>query len=322
LALHVKLLVLSDLHLEFRAPQPHLVCKSCGDRYGLHAWHSWVWPANAGSENIALCAVCGSESSLASPIDCGGLGNDWNLNLPDPSSYDVVILAGDMHLGRKSIAWAAKAFPKSKDVVLLLGNHEFYGEHVNRLCLDLHAEVEQHPNIHFLDESSWQCGNVRFIGSTLWTDFRLMGSSSTAIERAMQESKRCITDFRTIRFGSTGWMTPGDSVKLHLVAVEYLQKELATPFAGKTVVVTHHLPSMHSVSEQYKHELTSCAFASNLDQLVEQADYWIHGHTHDSFDYILGKCRVVCNPRGYPINRITGEYENPKFNSQLIVEVP
>jgi hypothetical protein len=24
---------------------------------------------------------------------------------------------------------------------------------------------------------------------------------------------------------------------------------------------------------------------------------------------------------GYPINRITGEYENPKFNSQLIVEV-
>ncbi len=79
----------------------------------------------------------------------------------------------------------------------------------------------------------------------------------------MQESKRCITDFHTIRFGSTGWMTPSDSVKLHLVAVEYLQKELATPFAGKTMVVTHHLPSMQSVSEQYKHELTYCAFASN-----------------------------------------------------------
>jgi hypothetical protein len=45
------------------------------------------------------------------------------------------------------------------------------------------------------------------------------------------------------------------------------------------------------------------------------------GHTHDSFDYMLGKSRVVCNPRGYPINRGTGEYENPKFNSQLIVEV-
>jgi predicted phosphodiesterase len=256
-----------------------------------------------------------------SPADCGGLGNDWNLNLPDPSCYDVVILAGDIHLGRKSIAWAAKAFPNEKDVILLLGNHEFYGEHINRLCLDLHADVKQHPNIHLLDESSWQCGNVRFIGSTLWTDFRLMGSSPTAIERAVQEAKRRITDFRTIRFGSTGWMTPGDSVKLHLVAVEYLQKELATPFTGKTVVVTHHLPSMQSVSEQYKQELTSCAFASNLDPLVEKADYWIHGHTHDSFDYMLGKCRVVCNPRGYPVNRLTGAYENLNFNPQLVVEV-
>lgn len=79
---------------------------------------------------------------------------------------------------------------------------------------------------------------------------------------------------------------------------------------------------MRSVSERYKQELTSCAFASNLDFLVEQADYWVHGHTHDSFDYTLGKCRVLCNPRGYPINRMTGAYENPEFDSQLIVEVP
>ncbi|MER2603928.1 MAG: metallophosphoesterase [Candidatus Competibacter phosphatis] len=318
----MKILVLSDLHIEFRAPQPHRVCQLCGDRYGLEPWHSWVWPANPGSETFGLCEVCGSEAHLASPIDCGSLGNDWNLHLPDPSRYDVAILAGDIHFGRKSIAWVAKTFPRSKDLVLLPGNHEFYGEHLNRLRLDLHDEVKQYPNIQLLDESSWQCGNVRFIGSTLWTDFRLLGSALADIERAMQESKRRITDFRTIRFGSAGWMTPGDSVKLHLVAVEYLQSQLATPFAGKTVVVTHHLPSMRSVSERYKQELTSCAFASNLDFLVEQADYWVHGHTHDSFDYTLGKCRVLCNPRGYPINRMTGAYENPEFDSQLIVEVP
>jgi predicted phosphodiesterase len=317
----LKILILGDLHLEFRALQPHLVCKPCGERYGLEPWHSWVWPASSGNETFGRCEVCGSESHLRTPVDCGGLGNDWNLNLPDPSCYDVVILAGDIHLGRKSIAWAAKVFPPSKDVVLLLGNHEFYGEHLNRLRLDLHDEVKQYPNIHLLDESSWQCGNVRFIGSTLWTDFQLFGSELSNIERAMQESKRCINDFRTIRFGNMGWMTPGDSVTLHLVAVEYLQKQLETPFSGKTVVVTHHLPSMQSVSAQYKQELTSCAFASHLDHLVGKADYWIHGHTHDSFDYMLGKCRVLCNPRGYPINRITGEYENPQFDPQLIIDV-
>lgn len=317
----MRVLVLSDLHLEFRAPQPYGVCRPCGDRYGLESWQPLAWSENSDSETVGPCGVCGAETYLASPFDCGGLGNDWNLNLPETSRYDVVILAGDIHSGRKVIPWVAKAFPKSTEVILLPGNHEFYGDHIHHLRTHLRTVVKPYPNIHLLDDASWQCGHVRFIGSTLWTDFQLFGSAPADIERAMQESKRCISDFRAIRYRSTGRMSPADSVKLHRTAVEYLQSELATPFDGKTVVVTHHLPSMRSVSDRYKEELTSAAFASNLDALVGQADVWVHGHTHDSFDYLHGKCRVLCNPRGYPVNRITGEYENPGFNSQLIVEV-
>jgi len=33
--------------------------------------------------------------------------------------------------------------------------------------------------------------------------------------------------------------------------------------------------------------------------LEHQPRLWIHGHTHESFDYKIGKTRVVCNPRGY-----------------------
>ena len=29
-----------------------------------------------------------------------------------------------------------------------------------------------------------------------------------------------------------------------------------------------------------------------------RAQLWIHGHTHDSFDYVVNGTRVVCNPRG------------------------
>jgi len=68
----------------------------------------------------------------------------------------------------------------------------------------------------------------------------------------------------------------------------------------------------------------SAAFASNLDHLVERADLWIHGHTHDNFDYQLGRCRVVCNPRGYVWERHGGNghtVENPEFNPGLVVEV-
>jgi hypothetical protein len=45
---------------------------------------------------------------------------------------------------------------------------------------------------------------------------------------------------------------------------------------------------------------------------------WIHGHTHDSFDYLLNGTRIVCNPRGYARS---GVNENPLFDPDLIIPV-
>jgi hypothetical protein len=78
-------------------------------------------------------------------------------------------------------------------------------------------------------------------------------------------------------------------------------------------------PSFESVAPQYASDLTSAAYASNLDHLVERADVWIHGHMHNSFDYRIGKCRVVCNPLGYRDR--SGAAENEHFDPNFIVEV-
>lgn len=93
---------------------------------------------------------------------------------------------------------------------------------------------------------------------------------------------------------------------------------MGEPFEGKTVVVTHHLPSMRSVAERYRHELLSACFASNLDHLLGYSALWVHGHTHDSFDYAAHGTRVICNPRGYCR---AGQPENRQFNPALVVEV-
>lgn len=77
---------------------------------------------------------------------------------------------------------------------------------------------------------------------------------------------------------------------------------------------------MYSVAVRFKPDLMSAAFASHLDRLVAKADLWVHGHTHDSFDYEINKCRVVCNPRGYPNWRM-GRYENPAFDPAKIIEI-
>lgn len=87
------------------------------------------------------------------------------------------------------------------------------------------------------------------------------------------------------------------------------------------------LPSFGSVAPEYKDDLTSAAFASRLDELVESANVWIHGHTHASFDYLVGRCRVACNPGGYPLNTVAAreagdlQFEDAAFNPQLVVEV-
>lgn len=110
-----------------------------------------------------------------------------------------------------------------------------------------------------------------------------------------------------------------DTVQLHALHRSRIKKKLAEPFAGSTVVITHMAPSMQSVPEEYRTDLSSSSYATQMDGLVSQADLWVHGYIHDTLDYRIGKCRVVCNPCGY-INR-DGGIENTKFDPGFIVEL-
>jgi Icc-related predicted phosphoesterase len=99
----------------------------------------------------------------------------------------------------------------------------------------------------------------------------------------------------------------------------WLIQKLDESFAGKTVVVTHMAPSMKSVSDRHAQDMVSAAYASNLEELASQADLWIHGHMHESFDYQIGDCRVICNPCGYKTR--AGLPENTNFDPNLIIEL-
>ncbi len=88
-----------------------------------------------------------------------------------------------------------------------------------------------------------------------------------------------------------------------------------------TVVISHHLPHERSMNAQYASAITNGAFISNLDELFDlpgSPDFWLHGHTHASANYKVGRTQVVCNPLGYPRD----EPENPDFNPRAIIEIP
>lgn len=228
---------------------------------------------------------------------------------------DVVVLAGDIDIGDDGIHWARKAFP-DKPIVYLCGNHEFY--HSNRAETMAQIRIAaQECDVHLLDDDEFVYDNVRFLGSTLWTDFRLFGEEMQT--KAMNEGQRGLSDLRVIQEDSTVNFSPARSIDLHKLSLDWLKAKLDEPFDGKTVVVTHHLPSMQSVSQRYKGSLLSACFASELGYLFGKMDIWIHGHTHDSKDYVANGTSVICNPRGY-VTYHCGP-ENYHFNPSLVVEI-
>jgi predicted phosphodiesterase len=234
------------------------------------------------------------------------------------SNPDVIILAGDINTGAKAVEWAAQAFA-ALPVLYVHGNHEGYGGNLENVQNEIEVASKATGNVHFLDCGERQIGHVRFLGATMWTDFRLFGDNGR--QAAMQEAEDVMVDYKRIRLAQKGYrkLRAADTARFHAIQKSWLKKKLAEPFSGPTVVITHMAPSLLSVADRYATDPVSAAYASRIDEMVSEADVWIHGHMHDSVDYRIGKCRVLCNPCGYMTHG--GGVENPRFDPHFIVEI-
>jgi predicted phosphodiesterase len=237
---------------------------------------------------------------------------------PSRSRPDVVILAGDIDLGAKAVHWAAGKFP-GIPVLYVHGNHEAYGKNLDDVQDDIYAACAEAGHVHFLNGDEFILGKVRFLGGALWTDFRLFGDDTRMA--AMHAAEDVMNDYRRIRLAQQGHrkLRAADTATIHARQKAWLETKLSEPFDGVTVVISHMAPSMQSVRGEFRMEPSSAAYASRMDDVVERADLWIHGHMHISLDYRIGKCRVVCNPCGYIMR--DGSPQNEDFDPNFIVEV-
>ncbi len=228
---------------------------------------------------------------------------------------DVIVLAGDIAIGDKGVRWARETWP-NKPIVFVPGNHEFYGARRPEIMRLLRIAGKQ-TGVHILDEDEIVIDGVRFLGCTLWTDFMLFGEEKK--DRAMHDGRIFLSDFRVIYEVEDEKFSAARSIELHEQSLAWLKAKLDEHFDGKTVVVTHHLPSARSVVERFKDSLLSACFASELDYLFgKKIALWVHGHTHDNLDYGVNGTRVICNPRGY----VTWNgQENFDFDPGLVIEI-
>ncbi|TXN25054.1 metallophosphoesterase [Methylobacterium sp. WL9] len=235
---------------------------------------------------------------------------------------DVAVVAGDIGQGlADTVSWLAATVRPAMPVVLVAGNHEFYGGAMDEERA-LGREAAKRQDIVLLDDASAVVAGCTFSGCTLWTDYWLDGGE--ARPDRMSAALHGLNDHRRITSTQRpAWRRfwPEDAFKLHEASRIFLQDALlrVDPPGGRNrphVVVTHHAPSPRSIAAAYAGSALNAAFASDLDAFVQAArpDLWVHGHTHAAFDYRLGDTRVVCNPRGY-------DGERTGFAPGLVVDV-
>jgi len=245
----------------------------------------------------------------------------------EPTDADVLVIAGDIHQGADAIA-AFADWPVP--VIYVHGNHETYHTHYP----DAVENIRQHARdgngkVMHLENDARVIGNTRFLGCCLWTDYALQqeGVAGLTLDAAMAEAGKILFDHRVITMPGGTMFTPQHALQLHRQSRRWLEQQLAQPFDGPTVVVTHHGVHPQSIHARFAGSPLNPCFVSDLTPLLAQADLWIHGHVHDSFDYRVKGCRVLTNPRGYALNLKQAqtlaemEWENPHFNPQLVVEI-
>ncbi len=231
---------------------------------------------------------------------------------PPKVQADVVVLSGDIHVGREALPWIQESFPATP-VVYVLGNHEFYRNAIPELTHILQSETSG-SHIHVLENNVLELGRIRILGCTLWTDFQMAGSAHLAQFAA----EDIMSDYHVVQLSpSFRTLRASDTAAFHGQSLKWLTAELAQSNPARTVIVTHHAPSPRSIPPAFAGQLLNSAFASNLESLITafKPALWIHGHTHHCVDYRLGQTRIISNQRGYPDERL------PAFTPGLIVEI-
>ncbi len=244
---------------------------------------------------------------------------------------DVLILAGDIAGSPRELASYVEKLGFSGPVLLVLGNHEYFHTAWDQ-GIDLYRYALRNlPNVYLLENEEINIKGVRFLGCALWTDF-FDGAQGPASEGrspsgAWGETEPGLADFKYIFWSKNGTPRPPhmdlkweDVRERYEESLKWLKGELEKPFEGKTVVVTHHAPSVLSNDPTYNDSPITGAFCNRLDDYItglgeNGPEIWIHGHCHNSSDYSIGRTKILCNPAGYPFEK------NLDFNPELNFEL-
>jgi len=267
---------------------------------------------------------------------------------------DVLVLAGDIGSYQSGSLLEDSDFGLGQfsqragwptPVLFVPGNHEYDGMDWEA-AHDRLRDCCDRLGLVWLERTQWQATEqaVRFVGTTLWSDFDALGqegrekdaasgptfdgmgshgeNSSTATASTLRSREKAYraANYYLRKTGCTHHGEPFLAESMRSMALEcqaWLKQALDVPFHGQTVVVTHFAPSLRSADPRYGLTPGTAGFCNRLDYLCAKADLWLHGHLHSPSDYMAGRCRVIANPLGY-----ARKNEQAQFEPNFLIETP
>lgn len=223
--------------------------------------------------------------------------------------------------------------PTIKKGLIVAGNHVVYNDEnhsLEYLIARLRKAFPLDSDVSFLENDCKRFGNTIFVGCTLWTNYELFGTESKYYVE--EYAQQMMNDFVYARenFRKSDRdpseenpddvvpMEPCDFERRFRKSKDYIDEVCRENPDCRIVVMTHHAPSLISVPEKSRELVLAAAFANDLDGFIlahPNIKYWFHGHVHARSDYMIGDCRVVCNPLGYI------DAEHTSFDPNLIIDI-
>lgn len=267
---------------------------------------------------------CGEDVVvLAGDIGNGVAGIEWAKTIPKP----VVYVSGNHEHWTFDIYEnldAMRSAAKGSNVRFLENNEVFItinGETVRFVGATLwtdfgrrHCELHPRPvTTDFLPHEA-----LMAVANSFMRDYQQIRASR------WWENKRRVARYTKFEEGrlreiyEKRLLVPRTVADMHAKSRAWLTEKLKERPGCRTIVVSHHAPSYQSLLEagmiesyaleqdiwrnsmDDRHNLVRVAgYASDAEELVADADIWLHGHTHERISYPLNGALVACNPRGY-----------------------
>jgi predicted phosphohydrolase len=223
---------------------------------------------------------------------------------------EVLILAGDIlpfALHKAQTAFIDYIADHFEMVYWIPGNHEYYGYDLATVADPLLEKLRS--NVWLVNNQVVAYKNVGLICSTLWSKINVVNEL---------DIQRSISDFFSIQY-QDGKFTTRQFNQLHNQSIAFLEKAIKETSTEKSIVITHHVPTLHEYPKKYRNSPLNGAFVTELFNLIYDSGvaYWIYGHHHFNIpEFKIGATAMLTNQLGY-----VHHGEHYKFNKKAVIEV-